>query len=150
MKKFNIRVDIYIILLISILIMPMAAYSAKAILLPDGNYFPVKEGESAEAAFEAAKKLYPKSFGLMKVADGKQIDLDWFNECKLKAATVSNSAIGVAIQACRYKAIPKKCRVFNIETDSLGNEKGDERVRCVEECNNANYYSKSIGECSKG
>ena len=122
----------------------------KAIQLPDGSYFPVKEGESYIQAMNEAMKLYPKAFGQVKVQGQKIMDLDWYNECKLKASTTSNASILTAIQACEYKAVPKKCRIHNIEKDMMGNEKGDERIQCVEECSRANYYSKSVGECSKG
>jgi hypothetical protein len=122
----------------------------KAIQLPDGTYFPVKEGETAIQAMNEAMKLYPKSFGQVKIQRQKIMDLDWYNECKLKASTTSNTSILTAIQACEYKAVPKKCRIHNIEKDMLGNEEGNQRIQCVDECNKANFYSKTVGECSTG
>jgi hypothetical protein len=126
------------------------AFAAQSVQLPDGGYFPIKEGETPSQALREAMKLYPEAFGNVKVPKQKIMDLDWYNECKLKSATTSNASIAAAVQACEYKAIPKKCRIHNIDKDALGNEKGESRIQCVEQCNKANFYSKTLGECSKG
>ena len=94
--------------------------------------------------------MYPEAFGSVRIQKQKIMDLDWFNECKLKVATNSSASIAAAVQACEYKAVPKKCRIHTIDIDALGNEKGESRIQCVEECNKANYYSKTLGQCSKG
>jgi hypothetical protein len=118
--------------------------------LPDGGYFPIKEGETPTQALREAMKLYPQAFGNVRVPKQKIMDLDWFNECKLKAASTASASIHAAVQACEYKAVPKKCRIHNVDKDALGNEKADLLIQCVEECSKANYYSKTLGECSRG
>ena len=124
--------------------------TGKFVELPNGSYFPIKEGETPTQALSEAMKLYPQAFGNVRVPKQKIMDLDWYNECKLKVASTASASIHVAVQACEYKAVPKKCRVHNVDKDALGNENADLRIQCVEECNKANYYSKSLGECSKG
>jgi hypothetical protein len=124
----------------------------KYLQLPSGANIEIKDGETAQQAWFAAMKKYPEDFGLKQLSDGEKFDVDYFNECKLKAAksTVSQAAMFSAIQACEYKAVPKKCRIFPVTKDSLGNEVGAERTKCVQECTNANAYAKSFVECGKG
>ncbi len=129
------------------------AYTQKQYLaLPDGTSVIVKEGESPQQTWIRAQSKYPEAFGLKTIPENKKFDTDYFNECKLKSAkeTKSNVALITAIESCKYKATPKKCRNFLITTDPIGNEKGDARIQCVEECNKAGYYSQKVGECSKG
>lgn len=120
--------------------------------LPDGSSLKIRDGETTEQAWLRASQMYPEAFGFKKLRPGQKYDVDYFNSCKLSAAksTVGQLAMISAIQACEYKAIPKKCRAFSVNKDTLGNETGADRVKCVEQCNNANPYSKSLGECSKG
>jgi hypothetical protein len=126
------------------------AYAVQSVQLPDGGYFPIKEGETPTQALREAMKIYPQAFGNVRVPKQKIMDLDWYNECKLKAASTASASIHAAVQACEYKAVPKKCRIHNVDKDALGNEKADLRIQCVEECSKANYYSKTLGECSRG
>jgi hypothetical protein len=127
-------------------------YAAPAVELPDGTYVAIRDGETAQQAYSRAQKMYPDAFQLTLPPE-KTMDMDWYNDCIQKASTspnMSNSALGVAMGACEYKAVPKKCRAFAITKAPNGKESGDARMRCVEECRKANYYSKSVGECSKG
>ena len=129
------------------------AYSQKQYLpLPDGNSVTIREGETPKDTWLRAQQMYPESFKIKTIPISKKYDTDYFNQCKLKAAkeTSTDYALVTALQSCEYKATPKKCREFGIETDRFGNEKGDKRVACVEECTNAKPYSKLFGECSKG
>lgn len=122
------------------------------IKLPDGAYYPAKEGESYEMTLQSARETYPASFGLVKIPLEKLMDVDWFNQCRAKGVKEvrTEAAIGQLVQACNYQAIPKKCRVFQIKRDILGNESADERTKCVETCANENIYSRNYGDCSKG
>jgi hypothetical protein len=126
--------------------------AAQYLPLPDGNSVTIREGETPGQAWARAQKMYPESFKIKVIPDSKKYDTDYFNQCKMQAAkeTTTDYALVTAIESCEYKATPKKCRGFDIETDRFGNQKGDKRVACVEECNKANYYSKTLGECSKG
>ena len=128
------------------------AQGKKYLPLPDGSSVTIREGESPRDAWLRAQQLYPEAFKIKLIPSSKRYDADYFNQCKMKAAkeTSTDYALLTAIQSCEYKATPKKCRKYGIEVDRFGNEKGDERVACVEECSNANPYSKSFGECSKG
>jgi hypothetical protein len=129
------------------------AYSQKQYLpLPDGSSVTIRDGETPKETWARAQQMYPDAFKIKVIPNNKKYDTDYFYQCKLKAAkeTSTDYALISAIQSCEYKATPKKCREFGIETDSFGNEKGDKRVACVEECAIANPYSKSFGECSKG
>ena len=144
---------IKIIFALLFLVVNLGAHAEKQyLLLPDGTYYPALDGESPRQAWLRAQAKYPEAFGLKVVPEDKKYDLDYLNECKSKAAkeTKMDKALPLAIESCKFKSIPKKCRSFSIVTDPIGNEKGDERVRCVEECAKANLYSKSVGECSKG
>jgi hypothetical protein len=120
--------------------------------LPDGTHIQIKEGESADQAWFQAMRKYPEAFGLVVIPDNKKMDLDWFNTCRATGVkdAKTNAAISQMVAACKHKAVPKKCRVFDLKTDSLGNEVGEERIKCVAQCISANAISKSIGECSKG
>ncbi len=133
-----------------LLLVSQIGFAVQSVQLPDGGYFPIKEGETPTQALREAMKLYPQAFGNVRVPKQKIMDLDWYNECKLKAASTANASIHAAVQACEYKAVPKKCRVHNVDKDALGNESADLRIQCVAECSKANYYSKSLGECSRG
>jgi len=150
--KFKIMTQISKLFLTALLCVAGLCYAAKAIELPDGSYFPLREGESVSRALSEARRLYPASFEITLPPE-KTMDMDWYNDCIQKVSTspnMSNSALGVAMGACEYKAVPKKCRAFAITKAPNGKESGDARMRCIEECRNANYYSKSVGECSKG
>jgi hypothetical protein len=120
--------------------------------LPDGSHIQIKEGESADQAWLQAMRKYPEAFGLVVIPDNKKMDLDWFNTCRATGVkdAKTNAAISQMVAACKHKAVPKKCRGFDLKTDSLGNEVGEERIKCVEQCLSANAISKSLGECSKG
>jgi hypothetical protein len=148
MKKIKL---IFAFLALQILFVSLSN-AAMYLPLPDGNSLLMKDGETAKEAWARAQNQYPESFKIKIIPNSKKYDTDYFNQCKLKAAkeTSSDYALLTALQSCEYKATPKKCREFGIETDRFGNEKGDKRVSCVEECANANPYSKSLGECSKG
>lgn len=128
------------------------ANAVQAVPLPDGSYVTIREGETSRDAWLRAQKMYPEAFKIKVIPDSKKYDTDYFNQCKMQAAkeTSTDYALVTAIQSCEYKAVPKKCRIHNIDKDALGNEKGESRIQCVEECNKANYYSKTLGECSKG
>lgn len=149
MKKF-----FFIFLsVILVLVSPLAqSQQRKAVQLPDGTWFPIKEGESPQAAMMEALRLYPKSFGTYRIPEDKKLDIDWFNKCRANAVkeAKTDAAINQMILSCKHMAVPKKCRSFEIKNDRLGNEVGEERMQCIEQCSSANYYSKSIGECSKG
>jgi len=77
-------------------------------------------------------------------------DEDYYNECLLKNVKpgVDRSATGVIMQACKYKATPKKCRALydaiSIYTSS------SERSKCVAACKTESYYSRTFGGCSTG
>jgi hypothetical protein len=133
-----------------LLLVSQIAFAVQSVQLPDGTYVTIRPGESPLQAYTRAVDMYPEAFGNVKVPKQKIMDLDWYNECKLKAATTSSASIQAAVQACEYKAVPKKCRIHNVNKDALGNEKADLRIQCVEECSKANYYSKTLGECSRG
>ena len=120
--------------------------------LPDGNHIQLKDGESPDQAWFQTMRKYPESFGLGRIPDNKKMDLDWFNTCRATGVkdAKTNAAISQMVAACKHKAVPKKCRGFDLKTDSLGNEVGEGRIKCIEQCTSANAISKSIGECSKG
>ena len=145
------RIQFFLLLLLVLNLQQVHA-EKRYIELPDGSYFEIRKDERPEDAILEAARKYPEAFVIKKIPDSKKYDVDFFNSCKLSAAksTVSQAAMISAIQACQYKAIPKKCRALSITTDRHGNETGADRVKCVEQCNNANAYSKSLGECSKG
>ena len=127
-------------------------YAAPAVELPDGTYVAIRDGETPQQAYSRAQKMYPDAFQLTLPPE-KKMDMDWFNDCIHKASTspnMSNAALRVAVEACEYKAVPKKCRTFAVTKAANGRESGDARGNCVEQCRNANFYSKSVGECSKG
>jgi hypothetical protein len=147
MKKIEKKI-IFNILWLLVCGIPFA-YAVQSVQLPDGTSVTIRAGESPQMAYTRAMNMYPEAFGNVRVPKQKIMDLDWYNECKLKAST-SSASIHAAVQACEYKAVPKKCRVHNVDKDALGNEKADLRIQCVEECNKANYYSKTLGECSRG
>jgi hypothetical protein len=144
------------IILISVLLFSANSYSQglsnKYIRLPDGSSIQIQNNQSADEAWWQAMRNHPKSFGIYVIPDAKKIDLDWFNECRASAAknAKTDSAVVQLVTACRHQAVPKKCRSLEITKDSLGNEVGEARVNCVEQCMASNYYSKTIGECSKG
>ena len=128
------------------------SFAVQYLPLPNGAFYPVQEGQSPKDAWLKAQEKYPEAFKLALPPE-KTMDMDWYNDCIQKVSTspnMSNSALGVAMGTCEYKAVPKKCRAFAITKAPNGKESGDARMRCVEECKNANYYSKSVGECSKG
>lgn len=150
--KFKMMTNVSKLFFTAMLCMVGVCYAVQAIQLPDGSYFPLREGESTKDAWLKAQELYPDAFKLALPPE-KTMDMDWYNDCIQKVSTspnMSNSALGVAMGACEYKAVPKKCRAFAITKAPNGKETGDARVKCVEQCRNANYYSKSMGECSKG
>ena len=120
--------------------------------LPDGIFLELKEGQTAEEGWLRAMNLYPKAFGFVKIPDEKKMDMDWFNSCRNNAVkdARTDAAIGQLVASCKHSAVPKKCRSIGIDKDSMGNEIGEARIQCVEQCAAANYYSKTIGECSKG
>ena len=128
------------------------AYAAQYLPLPDGSSVTIREGETPRDAWLRAQQMYPEAFKIKVIPNSKKYDTDYFNQCKMKAAkeTTTDYALVTSIQSCEYKAVPKKCRIHNVEKDALGNEKGESRIQCVEQCNKANYYSKTLGECSKG
>jgi hypothetical protein len=147
--KLSIKLLLYLLIFIAL---PSAYSQKQSVLLPDGSSVTIREGETPKQAWIRAQSMYPEAFAQKTIPENKKFDTDYFNDCKLKSTkdTKSDVALKVAIDSCKYKATPKKCRAFSITTDSIGNEKGDERIQCVEECNKANYYSKTVGECSKG
>lgn len=120
--------------------------------LPDGSSVQIKDGQSADDAWWQAMRNHPKSFGLYVIPETKKMDLDWFNECRANAVknAKTDSAVGQLVNACRHQAVPKKCRTLEVTKDSLGNEVGEARIQCVEQCSSANIISKKAGECSKG
>jgi len=81
-------------------------------------------------------------------------DEDYYNECLLKNVKpgVDRSATGVIMQACKYKATPKKCRALSDDGidvfDPLG--PSTERSKCTRACKTENYYSRTFGDCSTG
>jgi|Laugresbdmm110dd_1035094.scaffolds.fasta_scaffold05251_2 hypothetical protein len=141
-----------IIFLIQILINCTSAYAVLALPLPDGSSVTIQPGETTKDTWARAQRMYPEAFKIQTIPNSKKYDTDYFNQCKLKAAkeTSTDYALLTALQSCEYKATPKKCREHTIEKDRFGNEKGEKLVACVEQCTNANPYSKSFGECSKG
>lgn len=142
----------YIILTLIFILFAPYAVAAKYIKLPDGSLFPVKEGESYEHALREAQRIYPKPFGLIKLPREKIMDMNWFNQCKSKNIinAKTEAAIVQLTLTCEYQSVPKKCRQFQIERDGMGNESSDARLECVKSCNEANFYSSKVGECSKG
>ena len=124
----------------------------KFLRMPDGNSIQIKPGQTADEAWIQAWSKFPKSFGLYVIPDEKIMDLDWFNECRAKAvkgATIDLAVVQI-VKACKYQAVPKKCRNFEISKDYLGNEIGEARIKCVEQCEAAGMFSKRVGECRKG
>ena len=75
-------------------------------------------------------------------------DEGYYNECILKNVKpgVDRSATGVIMQACKYKATPKKCRALSDE----GLLYPSERSMCVDACKTEGYYSRTFGSCSTG
>lgn len=120
--------------------------------LPDGSAVTIREGETPDQTWARAQRDYPEAFGHIKLDDDKIMDVNWFNECKALAArqTRSDNALVVAIQACAHQAVPKKCRSFAIDADKMGNQIKGGRTECVQACKGANYFSRNIGECSRG
>lgn len=149
LKKFAIAVTLFSTL---ISVSHSQPNKPQYLPLPNGKYFEIRGGETPEQALSAAMAQYPSAFGLAVIPDNKKMDLDWFNTCRATGVkdAKTNAAISQMVAACKHKAVPKKCRGFDLKTDSLGNEVGEERIKCVEQCISANAISKSIGECSKG
>jgi hypothetical protein len=128
------------------------AQQKKYLPLPDGNSVTIRDGESPAGAWLRAQKMYPEAFGFNKIDDNKKMDVDWFNQCRVNVSKEAKTDVALfqMLESCRQQAVPQKCRAFQVKSDTLGNETGDERVKCVEECSRANYYTKTIGECKKG
>lgn len=63
-----------------------------------------------------------------------------YSECILKntKANMSSYAVGQISEACRIKAVPKKCRDM---------EKVDTAI-CVNQCKSASWWSRKYGECA--
>ncbi len=127
---------------------PLAGY----IKLPDGKYYEAPEGFSAAQAYAKARQDYPESFGLNKIPQEKKFDATFFNECKLDVVknTRTVPAMAAGIDVCEKKAVPKKCRVYEVKKDYLGNESGADRIRCVQACSQASVFSRKFGDCSPG
>lgn len=125
--------------------------AAQYLPLPDGTYATVREGESPKEAWIRAMRMYPDAFKTT-IPNEKKYDLDYYNDCLLKSTKdqVSNAAIRLAMQACEHKAIPKKCKEFQIEVSPTGVETGEKRIQCIEECKKSSYLSNTVGECRKG
>jgi hypothetical protein len=152
MKELKLNFKIACVAIFLFLNSPNAFSQKQYLPLPDGSSVTIRDGETPKEAWARAQQMYPEAFKIKIIPNSKKYDTDYFNQCKMKAAkeTSTDYALLTALQSCEYKATPKKCREFGIEIDRFGNEKGDRRVICVEECKNANTYSKSFGECSKG
>jgi hypothetical protein len=144
----------YVALLITLFIGPneLHAQQKKYLPLPDGTFLELKEGQSSREAWLKAQTAYPEAFGLKSIDDDKKMDIDWFNECRTRVAkeAKTDTALFHMLQSCSQQAVPQRCRAYSIKSDALGNETGQERVKCIEECSRANYYSKTFGECKKG
>lgn len=130
----------------------LSAQKELSLPLPDGSFVRIREGETAKAAWIRAQNMYPEAFGFKKIDDANKMDIDWFNDCRTRISkeAKTDAALGQMLASCRHQAVPQKCRGFQVKFDAIGNEVGDERVRCVEECSLANFYSKNLGECKKG
>jgi hypothetical protein len=144
----------YVALLITLFIglNELHAQQKQYLPLPDGNSVQIRDGESPTGAWLRAQKMYPESFGMKRIDDDKKMDIDWFNECRTRVAkeAKTDTALFHMLQSCSQQAVPQRCRAYSIKSDALGNETGQERVKCIEECSRANYYSKTFGECKKG
>jgi hypothetical protein len=87
------------------------------------------------------------------IAAPPDFDEDYYNDCILKNAKegANIGASQLIAQACRYKAIPKKCRAL---PDAVGLldpfHPPSERAKCVAACKSEGYYSRHFGECSTG
>jgi hypothetical protein len=128
------------------------AQQKKYLPLPDGSSLEVKEGMTAQQAWQQAMRVYPEAFGLKRIDENLVMDVDWFNQCRTRVAreAKTDASLNQMVQACRYQAVPKKCRIFSIKTDKLGNEVADELMTCYQACKESNIYSRTAGECSKG
>ena len=148
----NKLMAVLIILIISGTSISQTKPKGSLIRLPDGSTFPVLEGETPQEAWFIAQKQYPEAFGLSYIPDENKMDIDWFNKCISDTAREAKTQLGViqSFKACQHLAVPNKCRAYKITTDKLGNEVGDERIKCVKECAEASIYSKTLGECKKG
>ena len=123
------------------------------IKLPNGVFAELPFGVSADAGMAMAREKYPEAF--RSLSEHEIQDVDWFQSCKQKAAKEASNrdSLGVMIQACDYKSVPKKCRQFPIELDSFEDKlfiRGLERAKCVAACKSENYISRTVGDCSVG
>ena len=149
--QYEIKKMKVIFTFIAIAIACTNVWAVLALPLPDGSHVTIRDGETPAETWKRAQRMYPEAFP-QYISEDKKYDVDYFNNCQLTATKDSKTeiALAFAIESCKHKATPKKCRAFKISKDKIGSEKGPERVQCVEECSKANYYSKTIGECSKG
>lgn len=133
------------------LLINFPTYAEQSVQLPDGTAVTIRQGETPEQAWVRAQKMYPEAFNI-KIPNEKKYDIEYYNDCILKHTKnqTSNAAIRLAMNSCEYKAIPKKCREYKIETSPTGVESGQQRMQCIDECKKSNYFSNNIGECSKG
>ena len=134
-----------------ILSLNLSIQAAQYLPLPDGSSVTVRDGETPKETWARAQRMYPEAFKT-SIPNEKKYDVDYYNDCLLKNTKdqTSNATIALAMQACEHKAIPKKCREFQIELSPTGFESGDKRIQCVEECKKSNYLSNAVGECRKG
>lgn len=123
------------------LLFPYVSYAAKYLTLPDGSSVEVPEGMDPQLAWFRAMQKFPEAFGLAP-SEEKILDIEYLNSCKQKAASNMKSAesLGVALQVCRFKAVPKMCRAFD--------ERSSQRQECVKQCASGSTWSKTFGDCS--
>lgn len=120
--------------------------------LPDGSSLKLRAGETPEQGWTRAQQMYPQAFVKRTIPDEKKYDVEYLNKCELEATRNSKTelALTIAVDLCRKAATPKKCRSYEIQIDAQGNESGEARIKCVEKCRSANYFSRTFGECTPG
>jgi hypothetical protein len=138
--------------LLTLVIACAAQAQEKYLPLPDGSYLKLRPGETAREGLSRARESYPQAFIVRKIPDDKKFDVEFYNQCKLEKSrdAKTESALWIVLDSCMQLAIPRKCRKFEIQQDRFGNETGDDRIKCVQECMSANVYSRSVGECRRG
>jgi len=67
--------------------------------LPDGNLFPLKEGEDPASALSAAEKLYPQAFGLTQKAPEEQPKSGFMPALKAGVSSLKGDIAGLAGRA---------------------------------------------------
>ena len=133
-------------------VMSSIVYAAQYLPLPDGSYLEIPEGVGIPEAAARAKELYPEAFKIKTIPVNEKFDSDYLQKCLASVAKDSKTESGVqlGIRSCEERAVPKKCRPFDVKMDRFGNESGADRVRCVKACAQSSAMSRTFGDCSPG